>query len=504
MQRRSFIAALATGSVALAGCSTSTGGDPPTDSVTPYDDPLAGTPAETTPGHPVDETPTPTEEPSAFDELTSVIELETVPRTYAFGSTRLRTDDGAVVRLRFDRIATAEHPARLTGTLRNGNDYANTFEIEWIPAVGRVHSRQPDGYDHEARLHLAPTEHNDLAETVPEVARTDDGLWYATDIGAWITEQHRLEPGETVDLEYVLVGESGMPGRPTGTYEFRGREETVSVTVWETNSPGPEAPSRFAGRSLPAFDGETITWYHEATRETQAFVRPSTERLELDGRAEFEMINNSHEPLSCGHWNLYKFVDGQWFHVGPGGHFSDCRVLRSGGRKTWSLRAFNGEPVPCDENHLGITRGYLGGGEYAVVAGYGHATDSTGALIELVGDQVTVTPTDDSSIERDGETVTVTTDSYGDGEHPPDATVTLTRTDEGDERLLAEQVMGAGWLTSDNALRNALAVIEPGVEEVVVRTDEHAADDATGFDSTTRRFRFRDQAYEVTNDLNAD
>lgn len=503
MQRRSFIAALATGSAVLGGCSTTTGDDSPTDTVTPYDGPIVGTPDGSTPTH-EPPTPTPETEPSAFDGLTSVIELETVSRTYAFGSTQLRTDDGAAVTLRFDRTATAEHPARLTGRLRNSNDYANTFEIEWLPAVGRIHSRQPDGYDHEASLHLAPTANNDLAETVPEVARTDGGLWYATDIGPWITETRRLEPGETVDLEYVLVGESGTPGRPTGTYEFTGRDKTVSVTVWDTASPGPEASSRFAGRSLPALEAETVTWYHEADRETRAFVRPSTERLELDGRAEFEMINNSHESLSCGHWDLHKLVDGKWFHVGPGGHFSDCRMVSAGGRTTWSLRAFNGDPVPCEENHLALTRGYLGGGEYAVVAGYGHTTDSSGALFELVGDQVSLAPTEGASIERDGATVTVTTDSYGDGEHPPDATVTITRAEEAGDRLLAEQVMQTGWRTSDNVLRNALAVFEPGVEEVVVRTDEHAADEATGFESTTRRFRFRGRAYDVTSTLDSE
>lgn len=106
-----------------------------------------------------------------------------------------------------------------------------------------------------------------------------------------------------------------------------------------------------------------------------AFVRPSTERLALalDGLVEFVMVNNGREGLRCGQWNLHKPVEGEWFHIAPLVHTADCRVLHPGGRLRWSLRAFNGEAVGvgsrCDGD--GLTAGHLGGGEYAVVAGYG-------------------------------------------------------------------------------------------------------------------------------------
>jgi hypothetical protein len=105
------------------------------------------------------------------------------------------------------------------------------------------------------------------------------------------------------------------------------------VTVWETDSPGPDPGerSRFAGRSLPAFGGErTVAWYHDADRTTTAFVRPSTERLALDGLVEFEMVNNGRDGLRCGHWNPHELVDGGWFHVAPLVHTADCRVLHRG------------------------------------------------------------------------------------------------------------------------------------------------------------------------------
>lgn len=502
MDRRSLLLSLASGTAALAGCATDSDGDATTD-------PPAGTAETRAPpttrstirAPSGDDEPGDTQkQPERPEDPMRIVELETTPRTVALSSTWMQTDDEAEVVLWFDRTATDDHPVRVRGWLQNANRYPNTFDIESISTVGHVHSRQPDGYDHEASLHLAPTENNALAESVPQVRQNDDGVWIASDIGPWMTETRRLEPGEYVELEYVLVGEPGTPGRPTGTYTFTGGDRPIQMTVWDSNSPGPDMGSRFAGRSVPDFDADlTVSWYHDADRTTPAFVRPSTERLELDGRAEFEIVNNSHQQLQCGHWNLYKLVDSEWFHVGPVVHTLDCRILHPGDRKTWSLRAFNGEAVPCEESHRGLTRGYLGGGEYAGVVGYSHQANKSGALVEVVGDAVTVTPTDDVETERDGQTITVTADRYGDDDRPADATLTLTRAESADERLIAEQVMRTSGIRPENrSLRNALAVLEPDVETVVVRTDERAVDNVVGYDSTTRRFRFQGQAYEVT------
>ena len=489
MRRRALLRSLTVGAAGLAGCASSHSGGDRTSGETNH------TTTQTTP-----ETTTkpPDDDPQG---RVSIVELETGPRTYAFRPTTWRTDDGGRVALQFDRTATADHPARLRGWFENGNDFENTFRAEWIPAVGRVHSRTPADHTHEARLHFAPTENNDLAETVPDVVRDDGGYWRVSEVGPWMAETVRLDPGERIDLECVLVGEPGLPGRPTGTYEFRGDDRTVNVAVWDTNSPGPEEGSRFGGRSLPEFDGEkTVQWYHDADRTTTAFVRPSAERLELDGSVSFETVNHSRETLRCGHWNLYKLVDGQWFHVAPRVHTADCRGLFAGATKRWSLRAFNGEAVPCGDSRRsgGLTRGYLGDGEYAVVAGYGHPADESAALIELVGEPVSLALSDSATIEREGDIVTVTTESYGDGERPSDATFTLTRTETADGRIIAEQVMGARRFGGgDDGVRNALAAMESDVDRVVVRSDER------GFNSLreegdSRRFRFRGQAYEIT------
>jgi len=495
MRRRALLTSLAVGATGLAGCAASTSND---DTTT-----RSRTNRTTEPTTDETETEGSNEEPPQPEERASVVELETGPRTYAFSSTKMHTDDRARTALWFDRTATADHPARLRGWFENTNEFENTFRIEWIPVVGRTSSRNPEGYAHEARLHFAPTENNALAEMVPEVVRNDDGYWRVTDVGPWMAETVRMDPGERIELEYVLVGERGMPGRPTGTYEFRGDDQTASVSVWDTNSPGPEDESRFAGRSVPAFDSDrTVQWYHDADRTTPAFVRPSTEQLELDGVIDFEMVNHSHEILGCGHWNLHKLVDGTWYHVAPTGHNADCHQLTPGGTEHWSLRAFNDESVPCghgDHGHDSLTQGFLGDGEYAVVVGYGSPTDASAALFELVGESVTLAPTDGANVERDGSTVTVTTDRYGDDEHPPDATFTLTRIDAAEKRVIAEQVMNSGRFGSGGrGLRNTLAVVKPNVDRVVLRTDEYAFHHDLREVGATSRFTFRGQAYEVT------
>ncbi|WP_226021962.1 hypothetical protein [Halomicrobium salinisoli] len=494
MRRRALLASLAGGAVALSGCSVLSSRSDDRSTVTP-----APVPDETGDGSAPNGTDT--DDPTTDDatpgnewliDPTRVVELETGPRTVALHSGSFHTHDAGTVVLAFDRTATADHPARLRGYLENGNDFEHTFHTEEIPGVGAVHA-DPVGRG-DGSLHLVPTEHNDLAETVPDVTRSG-GYWSLEgprDVGPWMAETYRMDPGERALLEYHLVGEPWA----TGAYEFSGDEAVLRAGVWNADSPGPDGDSRFDGRSVPSIgsgeDEMTVTWYHEADADTRAFVRPSTERLELNGRAEFEAINHSPEELRCGHWYLHKLVDGEWFFVGPASHTADCRALTPGDRKQWVLRAYGGEAVSSDE-HATHTAGYLGGGTYGVVAGYGLETDNSGALVELVGDSVEVVPTDGASAERDDGAVTVTTEWYDEAEPSERDRLVLTRAEEAGERLIAEVVMRE----RNRALRNALARAADDVDRVVVRTVEHAVDDAVGYDSDRRRFRFRGRAYEA-------
>jgi len=507
MRRRVVLASLAGGVAGLSGCSFGT--DETDTSTTPG----AQTDARTDqPDGTADRSPTPEDtdtpdEPDPPAEWTRVIDLETGARTVVLDPTRVVTDDGAAIALWFDRTATPDHPARITGWLENTNDFENTFRIDEIPVVGGTTARRREPGDGEP-LTVVPTERNEIATGVPNVSRGEKGYWHVADRDSWMPETHRLEPAEFVALEYVLVGKPGSPSWETGIYEFPDHGTSVELRVWNTDAPGPNGTSRFAGRSLPPLDDEAgSTWYHEADRPTPVYVEPARERVELDGRIDVAVVNHSREGVGCGHWNLYKLVEGEWFHVGPQTHQADCRTLAPGDRKPWTLRAFNGEAVPCDGEAScadGLTRGYLGGGEYAIVAGYGEPGGperESAALLTLVGDRAPVVVTDDARTERAGDRVIVVTDRYDDGEPPTDSTLTLTRAETATDRLLAEQVMATETLLDrPNALRNALAAMTADVDRVVVRTGKLAIDQALGVQveqDSTRRFRFRGQAYEA-------
>ncbi|GAB3687426.1 hypothetical protein GCM10028857_20500 [Salinarchaeum chitinilyticum] len=505
MRRRALLTTIAAGTAGLSGCVGQLASDDGNDTET---DGTNGTDSDGT-----DDGDDGSPSPEPPDGLASVIDLETIGRTCALSPTQFHTDDDASVALWFDRTATAEAPARLTGWLVNENDYMNTFDLERIPAVGDPHGQTSPGADHEGRLHLVPTEQNEIAEIVPDSTRNEQGLWQVAAAGDWIQDHVQLDPDEQVQLEYLLVGETGTPGRPTGIYEFWGSDERVEIAVWDTDAPGPESDSYFAGQTVPPiYEEASIQWYHEADESTGVTLRPDREQVTLDGAVDFELVYNARESAGCGHWDLHKLVDGEWYAVGPWYHYSDCRSIAPGERMDWRLRAFNGPAVPGNGDGLGcaagLTRGYLGPGIYAVVVGFGYPADQTGALVELTGDPVTFEPTDDASIEQDGAEVVVTTDAHGDGEHPPDATLTVERSEPGDaadvDRIIPEQVMGGSGFGDATGLRNALAAFEAGVERVVVLTDEHGAEGAVGYDGTTRFVAVRGQTYELTAELSAE
>lgn len=268
----------------------------------------------------------------------------------------------------------------------------------------------------------------------------------------------------------------------------------------------PSTPAGSLETACPEYNRvDRVVCYDEIDPESaEGYLEPDPRRVTADESIEFTLYNRSDQTLQTNfyNWLVHKRVDGEWYHVAPTFHNDDCHGLRPGATERWSLRAFNGDAVPCghdDHGHDSLTQGHLGGGEYAVVAGYGHPADESAALFELVGDRATLKPTDDATIRRDGDTAIVTTDRYGDGEHPPDATFAVARTDAADERVIAEQVMESGRFGGGGrGLRNALAAMTPDVGRVVLRTDEYAFGSDLREPGATRRIRFRGQAYEIT------
>jgi hypothetical protein len=501
MQRRDFVAALAAGVPAVAGCAGRPGtGTPANDDATTVDD----SPTET-PGEDPTDTATPDDDPSL--SWTDLVDLETAPRTYALSPTQYR-DDGVVVTVEFVSTATGESPATVRATLKNQNDYRDTVPLDWTPPFGRhfsTHPREPgsrarhgDDYTYRAALVFAPAASNSLVESPPGVEQDADGLWRAADTDDWTPEPVELGPGESVSADYHLVGhpDGAGKGRPTGVYEFtRDWDSSLTVAVWDTERPGPDGDSRFAGASLPSLPGDSSTgWYHEADPATPSYVEPSTELTDLPAAVSFTFLNHGREGARCGHWGFYKLVDGEWYDLGPRVHTADCRIVHPGGTKRVTMRAFHREGLDggrCRCGGRGFTFDHLGGGRYAAVAGYGIETDRTAALVEFDAPAVEVTPTDDLRVEdRDG-TVTVVSDRHGDGERAEDATVVVERADGADRELIAEQVL------QRRGLRNTVPFFESGVERVELRTDDQVARRAAGFGSDPLRFRYAGQAYTV-------
>ena len=507
MRRRALLTSLAAGSSLLAGCgSVATTETEPTDTDTPTDT----------------ATDAPTATPSTPDEVVqlegnalfgaSVVDFDTADRTYALSPMRYRAGDGAEVRMRFDATATADHPARLVASLQNTERYRESVDLDWLPPFGRPASEPPrdhgepligGGLTDQGSLVLAPTENHDLVDDPPAVERDDDGHWrLAGEIDRWLPETLTLDAGEAVRGEYAVVGHPEGTGRPTGVYEFLGGVdgEDASITVWETNAPGPDEESRFAGESVPPLaDGEGddggdeadgVTWFHEADESTAAYLRPETETADLPAGITFQFVNHTREQQGCGHWYVYKLHDGEWFDLGRYVRTAECRMVPPAGTKSWTLHAYRGGgDLPPEDG-----RAYpsLGGGRYAVSVGYAADGGSSAAMVDLVGDPIEIVPTDGVEHERDGATVTVTTPEWEDGAEDA-TTLSVTRAETADETLIREQVMRRWY----RGLRNTLPFFDDGVEEVRLRDTEQVTYGLIGHDETSSRFRVDGQAYEV-------
>lgn len=511
MRRRAVLLTLSAGLLGVAGCNqTADSAEIPEEKRPPADRKDQKSPTDrqpddsVTPEPPGDNATPGTEEPG-FPDRTEIVDLEATNRTYALVSARYRTDDGAVVTMGFSATAASAGPVRVEATLANESGAGNTFALDKMPPFGGFVSDSPqpiDGTqtDHpdRAALVFAPTENHDLVEEAAEIEHGEGGHWrLASESVPDPPESVHLDAGETRQGEYALVGPASGEGlgRPPGAYEFsRGEERAVRVTVWKTDAPGPKAESRFAGESVPPLPGEADTaWYHEADPSTPTFVHPGTERTDLPASVPFTFVNRSREATACGHWDLYKLTDGEWFFLGPYWQAADCPIVYPGRSKTWELRGAHGEM----EEEDGRQYPFLGGGQYAAVAGYGHATAQSGALIEFDAPDVAVVPTDDATGERSNGTVTVTSDRWReapDSESRSRRQLVLEPTESAEERLIPEQVMRSRF----RGLRNTLAFVGRDVDRVVLRTDDWATDRVTGHDQGSRQFEFEGQAYLAT------
>jgi hypothetical protein len=495
MRRRTFLLSSAAAMAGLAGCST--GGDE-TPTLTPPEVPGGGNSTETPVDGPTD---TPHEDPGMSLGEASVADLETGPRTLALSPTGYRGPDGAKVAIEVVATATADSPARLRATLANGNDWPNTFRLDDLPPFRPVNFARVSGVspgDRETGLYLAPTANHDLLDADPAYGRGPEGYWATEDVPPKLPETVELDPAKSVTGEYLLLGDPEREGFPTGRYRFDGRETGFTITVWNTDRPGPDADSRFAGRDVPGLPGSETAWFHGADASTPVFVRPSTEQVSAPGRVEFTLVNHGRDPLGGNpyDWTLYKLVDGEWLHVAPWAIPVPYGRISPGGTFEYALRAFNGQAVPCDDAK---SVGHLGGGTYAFETGFSRETEDEkvttpvpAAMFDLDAPPVEPRPDDDVTVERDGDTVTVTTPKWDDGDHPPNERIEVVPSDRGGRRIIPEQLFRRPY----GVLRNVVPFFEDGVERVVLRTDAHALW-SVEHQSEHRYFTYDGQSYEA-------
>ncbi|WP_135854880.1 hypothetical protein [Halorussus salinus] len=398
-----------------------------------------------------------------------VIDLQTGPRTASLVSTGYGTATGASVQLEWVTTATSDAPAVLRATATNWNEFRAKFRTSSIPPFDRVSFSRLRGSDRsdDATLYLAPTEEHPLVESSPEYERRENGHWHVTEVPPEQPESLWLDPDEEVAGEYYLLGHPDADDVAPGRYRFGSPSEGFSVAIWDTDAPGPDGDSQFAGIGLPLLpDADEMAWYHEADSTTEVYLTPSAEEAVVPGRLDFEFVNRSHDVVEGNplEWHLYKLSDGDWYRVAPEVTPLPLTHLSPGTTRTDALRVFHGEPVTCEDGH---DVGYLGGGRYAFTVGMDDRVTHAVAF-DLLGDPVKVTPSDAiASVERGGDSLTATsTRGDPDDEWSRPAKYDLARVDtppaDADpRRLIAEQVLRR------DQLRDALGLLREYDSEAI-------------------------------------
>ena len=427
------------------------------------------------------------------------IDFETGPRTASLVPPSYGNDCGATVTLEWVSTATNDGPAVLWATLTNRNEFRAKFRTRSLPPFDRVSSSMLRGAEHsyEQSIYLAPTEGHPLVDEAPEYERRAGGHWHATEVPPKQPESLWLDPDESVVGEYYLLGHREGDDITPGQYHFDNPQDGFRIAIWNSAAPGPTDESKFAGAELPSLPRNDATaWYRDADPETEMYLQPSAEEAVVPGRLDFEFRNRSHADVRGNplEWHLYKLHDGEWFRIAPDETLQPLTHLFPGDTKSYALRAFHGEAVPCDD---GYEVGHLGGGRYAFEIGVWRDTVPAAAF-DLLGDPVEVTPGEAiTAVERDGDSLFATS-SRGDssGEYSRLARYTLARVDSvpadaDPERLIAEQVYRR------DQLRDALGLVERHDARTV--TIEEYNSTRPPFGSWESGFvEYRGDVYEIT------
>jgi len=488
MKRRALLSTIATGAAgvtALAGCS----GESDTSSTTTTRTTAGPTTTDSGPPQTTERAPEPPE--TGLGGATTAV-LETGDRTLSLLDGYRRLPSGLRVDAWLSQTATAKHPAEITATIRNPTRYQTAVQLNGVGPFSETPVAAPDRrHGADAGLYLVPTEDHEFATKAPAIGR-DSGFWYLDDSpGDWHPPSLQLDPGEVAVGKLWVVTHYQYPGvLAPGRYRFGYSDDPLTIVAWQTSQPGPTERSRFEGADPPEFEEMSPAWFHDAGPESPVYLQPSTERAETPAQVEFTLHNYTTEPLTGNRydWSLEKQVDGEWYHVEPWAIPVPLTPVPPGGTESWTLHAFSGKSVPCED---ALDVGFLGGGRYAFQVNL-HPKDgpTSAARFDLEGPDVEVTPTDGVQATGSGDTVAVSGPVTGDRQS---GVLVVERADSADERLIAEQVMRR----RNRGLRNTLSFFESGVTRVRLSTLEQVVDEAVGFDEPPRQFQFDGQAYVV-------
>lgn len=487
MDRRRFLAVL--GGAVTAGCSApeaSVGTEPQT--LTPVEVPATET---RTP-----ESAEPFASRGPFGEA-SVVNLNTGPRTLALSPVRYQRDD-LLVELRFTATATVTQPARLALALTNRSETPTRVDLARVPPLGTVLSpvEHVDGSTPETSVGrlVVPTD-GTLGSQRPRIERGPDGYWRASVSPPALPDELEVEAGETRTGTVLLLGDPGARGFPFGRYVPSGSSSPLALVVWDTGAPGPRSDSRFDGRQVPPLPNTVVTdWYHEATSRTGIFLRPSVERGGSPTTFRFALVNHTVDPLGGNpeDWKLYKLVDGTWYRIAPWAIELAAGPLPPGGTFDYAVAAAHGPPPACECTATGAALGHLGGGLYALEAGYSRVqtSETYAAMVRFDAPDVQVEPTGDATVERRGERTVVTHPGWEGSGRPPDATMTVSRAPGMDaRRLIPEQVYRRPY--------RALRDVVPHLSEtpVVLRSVANLVGEFFGRRASRRAFEYGDETY---------
>ncbi|MFC3960115.1 hypothetical protein [Halovivax cerinus] len=485
MDRRTYLAGVTAGSSALfAGCSAVLGDGEPS----------------------ADETNGPGDDPDAYDvpgvlDTPTVVDFETARLTASVVGGGVHVDDRLSGRIGFVEPATPEGPARLVASLRNDASFAETVYAERIPFLDSPTTGRTREYD---TMYLAPTAESDLVAAAPEATRDETGRWRLVEVGSdWFPEAVTLDPGESIELVYRLLGHHDADRAPieAGRYRFGHGDASFSIAVWPTGEPGPTDPSTHVGVDVPRLPtrGDESTkratrWFHEATSESAVYLEPDVESIELPGRVEFDFVNRARE-LATGnpyYWRLYKLVDERWYPVYPWGWNTPLSSVPPGDVDETALHCYHENALPTAD---GRTVGHLGGGRYAYTVDYSVDNEWHAALFDVEAEPITVDVADDATVADEGDRLVVTLPNHADAREP--TAVTVNPTGSAGERVIPEQLVRRPF----RAFRNALPLFEPGVERVEVRTDRATGLGPVGYETDgTRTISYDGRVYEATGD----